>query len=318
MTPTTDPLAATSPALSIASAPCSFGVDEVVRDDAWMPTPDEMLDWMLGIGYAGTELGPPGYLGAGDAARERLDRRGLQLVGAFLPGHFSRADRAAADREWLRGQLLLLRDASPEGSAPLAVLCEAIDEPDRLRFSGRIDRHPEAQLDDARVRTMMDNLHRAGELCRELGFSAVIHPHAGTYIETDAEIERVVEGLHVALVGLCLDSGHFRYGGADPAQRVRDYRSVLRHVHLKDCRSEVLAGARRDDQGFAEALARGVFTELGQGDSGIDRVVEALRDVGYQGWVVVEQDRKLDERVTRHDLVASQRRNLAYLRALGL
>ncbi len=67
--------------LPIASAPCSFGVDEVVVDDAWMPGPDEMLDWMLGIGYAGTELGPPSYLGAGHAARERLDRRGLQLVG---------------------------------------------------------------------------------------------------------------------------------------------------------------------------------------------------------------------------------------------
>ncbi|MCY7419177.1 MAG: sugar phosphate isomerase/epimerase [Chloroflexi bacterium] len=305
-------------ALSIASAPCSFGVDEVVKDDAWMPTPDEMLDWMLGIGYEGTELGPPGYLGAGAAARERLERRGLQLVGAFLPGHFSRADRAAADRDWLRGQLTLLRAASPEGSAPLAVLCEAIDEPDRLRYSGRIDLHPEARLDESRVRTMMDNLHRAGELCREMGFGAVIHPHAGTYIETDEEIERVVERLDASLVGLCLDSGHFRYGGADPAQRVRDYRSVLHHVHLKDCRTQVLMDARRDDQGFAEALARGVFAELGEGDSGIDRVVEALREVGYAGWVVVEQDRKLDELTTRHELVASQRRNLAYLRTLGL
>ena len=307
-----------STTLSIASAPCSFGVDEVVTDDAWMPGPDEMLDWMLGIGYAGTELGPPAYLGAGAAARDRLDRRALRLVGAFLPGHFSRADRAPADRDWLREQLTLLRAATPEGSAPLAVLAEAIDEPDRLRYSGRIDLHPEAQLDEARVRVMMDNLHRAAELCREMGFQAVIHPHAGTYIETDAEIEVVVERLDLSLLGLCLDSGHFRYGGADPAQRVRDYRSALRHVHLKDCHTQVLRDCRRDDQGLAEALARGVFTELGKGDSGIDAVVGALREVGYDGWVVVEQDRKLDDSVTRHELVASQRRNLAYLRGLGL
>ena len=88
--------------IAIASAPCSFGVDEVVVDDAWMPVPDEMLDWMLGIGYVGTEMGPPGFLGAGRAARDRLDRRGLQLVGAFLPRHLSRAARAPADRDWLR------------------------------------------------------------------------------------------------------------------------------------------------------------------------------------------------------------------------
>ena len=273
-------------ALRIASAPCSFGVDEVVVDDAWMPVPDEMLDWMLGIGYAGTELGPPGYLGAGRAARDRLERRGLQLVGAFLPGHFSRAEQAPADRDWLRQQLLLLRDATPEGSMPFAVLCEAIDEPDRRRYSGRIDLHPEAQLDEARVRTLLDNLHRAGELCRELGFRAVIHPHAGTYIETDAEIERVVEGLDGSLVGLCLDSGHFRYGGADPAQRVRDYRSVLQHVHLKDCHTQVIRDVRRDDLGIEAALARGVFTELGKGDSGIDAVVDGppRRGLRRAGW----------------------------------
>ena len=157
-----------------------------------------------------------------------------------------------------------------------------------------------------------------GSYAWQLGFRAVIHPHAGTYIETDAEIERIVEGLDGSLVGLCLDSGHFRYGGADPAQRVRDYRSVLQHVHLKDCHTQVISDVRRDDAGLEEALARGVFTELGKGDSGIDAVVAALREVGYDGWVVVEQDRLLDERVTRQELVASQRRNLEYLRTLGL
>src|SRR5690348_7075008 len=136
--------------MRIASAPCSYGVDEVMVDDSWIPGPDEMLDWMLGSGYQGTELGPPGFLGAGEAARERLERRGLELVGAFLPQHFSRADRAAEDRVWLRQQVTLLKAAAPADSAPFAVLCEAIDEPDRLRWSGRIEQHPEVQLDAAR------------------------------------------------------------------------------------------------------------------------------------------------------------------------
>jgi inosose dehydratase len=301
--------------LPIASAPCSFGVDEVMVDDSWMPGPDEMLDWMLGIGYLGTELGPPGFLGSGTAARERLERRGLQLVGAFLPQHFSRDDRAPADREWLREQLTLLREATPEGSDPLAVLAEAIDEPDRLRWSGRTEQHPEAQLDGARFRSMMDNMHRAGELARSMGFRAVIHPHAGTYLETDAEIERMVEGLDASLVGLCLDTGHFRYGGADPARRVRDYRSVLQHVHIKDCHTQVLDDVRAEGGDLYTALVRGVFTELGNGDSGIDEVVRALEEVGYEGWLVIEQDQFLRESVTRNALVSAQRRNLEYLEA---
>jgi len=306
--------------MPIASAPCSFGVDEVIVDDIWMPGPDEMLDWMLGIGYLGTELGPPDYLGAGSGAvaRERLERRGLQLVGAFLPQHFSRADRADADRDWLRGQLLNLREATPTGSDPFAVLCEAIDEPDRLRWSGRTEQHPDAQLDDARFATMMDNMHRAGELARSMGFRAVIHPHAGTYLETDAEIERMVGALDPSLVGLCLDTGHFRYGGADPAKRVRDYRSVLQHVHIKDCHTQVLDDVKAEGKDLYEALVRGVFTELGNGDSGIEAVIDALREVDYQGWLVVEQDQFLKETVTREVLVSAQRRNLEFLRGLGL
>jgi inosose dehydratase len=308
---------APAPTMRIASAPCSFGVDEVVRDDAWMPGADEMLDWMLGIGYEGTELGPPGYLGRGAEARERLCRRGLALVGAFLPQHFSRADRAEADREWLREQVTLLREAAPEGSTPFAVLCEAIDEPDRLRWSGRIPQHRETWLDDARWRTLMDNLHRAGELVRSLGLRAVIHPHAGTYLETDAEIERMMGGLDPSLVGLCLDTGHFRYGGAIPAQRVRDYRDALHHVHLKDCRARVLE-EMPDGTGFAGAVKLGVFCPLGTGDSDIPAVVAELGSIAYRGWAVVEQDTALTLRDTRQQLVASQRDNLRYLAGLGL
>lgn len=307
-----------TPVMPIASAPCSFGVDEIMADDAWMPEADEMLDWMLGIGYAGTELGPPAYLGIGVIARERLERRGLQLVGAFLPQHFSRADRAGKDRDWLRQQLTNLRDASPAGSSPFAVLCEAIDEPDRLRWSGRTERHPEARLDGARFATMMDNMHRAGELAQTLGLRAVIHPHAGTFLETDAEIERMVGALDPSLVGLCLDTGHFRYGGADPARRIRDYRSVLQHVHIKDCHTKVLDEVKAEGGDLYAALVRGVFTELGNGDSGIDAVIAALREVGYEGWLVIEQDQFLKATVTRPHLVAAQRRNLEYLRGLGV
>jgi inosose dehydratase len=306
--------------MPIASAPCSFGVDEVIVDDIWMPGPDEMLDWMLGIGYLGTELGPPHFLGGGSGAlvRARLERRGLQLVGAFLPQHFSREDRATADRDWLREQLRSLREATPAGSDPFAVLSEAIDEPDRLRWSGRTEQHPETQLDDARFATMMDNMHRAGELARSMGFRAVIHPHAGTYLETDAEIERMVGALDPSLVGLCLDTGHFRYGGADPAQRVRDYHAVLQHVHIKDCHTQVLEDVKAEGKDLYEALVRGVFTELGNGDSGIEAVIGALREVDYQGWLVVEQDQFLKDTVTREVLVGAQRRNLELLRSLGL
>jgi inosose dehydratase len=304
--------------LPVASAPVSFGVDEIIVDDAWMPGPDDMLDWMVEIGYRGTELGPPGFLGTADEVQRRLSSRGLQLVGAFLPQHFSRNEAVDADRAWLRDSLRLIRDGAPEGSRTFAILCDQFDEPERLAFSGRIAEHPEAWLPADRFETLMDNLHRAAEVCRNAGFEVVLHPHAGTYIETADEIARVMDRLDPSLLGLCLDTGHFRFGGADPTQAVHDYHELIRHVHIKDCRTGIMDDVKAEGRGLEEALSRGVFCQLGLGDSGIDSVIAALREHDYSGWLVVEQDQFLRASDTPASVVAVQRANREYLRQLGI
>lgn len=304
--------------IRVASAPVSFGVDEVVSDDAWMPEAQDVLRWMAELGYAGTEMGPPGYLGSGPRLREQLRSLELEMVGAFLPLHFSRDERIEADISTLESSLDDLAGSAAAGSAPLAVLCEAIDEPTRLAHTGRIASHPEARLGSERWDALIRNLHRAGQVCRDRGIEPVIHPHGATYLETAAEIERLMEGLDTSIVGLCMDSGHFKYGGADPVRAVRDYASAIRHVHLKDTdvgiRDEVV-GQSGD---FADAVRAGVFPTLGSADSGIAAVVEALFEIEYRGWVVVEQDQYLDRDDTPETLVEGQRRNREFLRRLGL
>jgi inosose dehydratase len=304
--------------IRVASAPVSFGVDEIVVDDAWMPRPDDMLDWMVDIGVEGTELGPPGFMGTGDEVRERLTSRNLELVGAFLPQHFSRNEKADEDRAWLLDSLRLVRDGTPDGSRPLAILSDHFDEPERLAFSGRIAEHPEAWLSPARFDALIANLHRAAELCRNEGFEVVLHPHAGTYVETAAEIAAVMERIDPSLLGLCLDTGHFRFGGADPAQSVDDYHELIRHVHIKDCRTQVMDEVKAEGKDLEEALSRGVFCQLGLGDSGIDAVMEALRRHDYRGWLVIEQDQFLRASDTPESVVAVQRANREYLRRFGV
>jgi inosose dehydratase len=308
----------TTAPMRVASAPVSFGVDEILVADAWMPAPQEMLDWMVDIGVEGTELGPPGFLGTAAEVRERLTTRRLELVGAFLPQHFSRDEKADDDRAWLRRTLAMIREATPDGSRPFAVLSDHFDEPERLAFSGRIPEHPEAWLSPARFETLIANLHRAAEICRSEGFDAVLHPHAGTYVETADEIARVMDRLDPSLVGLCLDTGHFRFGGADPVRAVDDYFELIRHVHVKDCLTQVMDDVKAEGTGLEEALSRGVFCQLGLGDSGIDRVIEALRRRGYTGWLVIEQDQFLRASDTPASVVAVQRANRDYLRQFGI
>ena len=306
------------PEWRVASAPVSFGVDEVLSDDAWMPEPVPMLDWMVDIGYAGTELGPPGYLGDGAEVHDRLTSRGLDLVGSFIPQHFSRAEKVEEDHAILRDQLRLIVAGTPDGSRPLAILSDHFDEADRIHYAGRIAQHPEAWLSPARFDTLIDNLHRVAEICRGAGLEPVLHPHAGTYVETADEIARVMDRIDPSLLGLCLDTGHFRFGGADPAKSVADYGDLVRHVHIKDCRTSVIDEVDRDDGDLPEALKRGVFCPLGEGDADIPAVIAALRASGYVGWLVVEQDQALGPNDTPESVVAGQRFNLEYLRRLGV
>jgi len=304
--------------LRVASAPVSFGVDEVLMGDAWMPEPVPMLDWMVDIGYVGTELGPPGFLGDAVEVRDRLAARKLALVGSFIPQHFSRAEKVEEDRTILIDQLRLIIAGAPAGSRPLAILSDHFDEPDRIHYAGRIARHPETWLSPARFSTLIDNLHRVAEICRAEGLEPVLHPHAATYVETADEIDRVMDRIDPSLVGLCLDTGHFRFGGADPAKSVADYGDLVRHVHIKDCRTSVIDDVDRADEGLPEALKRGVFCPLGEGDADIPAVIAALRARDYAGWLVVEQDQGLGPADTPASVISGQRRNLEYLRGLGV
>ena len=303
--------------MRLASAPVSFGVDEV-QTDAWRPGPDDVLDAIRDLGFEGSELGPPGYLGDPATTRQRLAGRGLELVGSYLPLRFSRREHIQDDLDWLDGMLEVIKASAPDGSRPFAILADSFCEPDRLALAGRIEDHPEAWLPEERFELLVSNVHRAAERCQRAGLDAVLHSHGGTYVETEREIRDVAGRLDPTLVGLCLDTGHARFGGANPAVLARDFGPLIRHVHIKDCKTKVLTEVAADGGGLKEALGRGAFCELGTGDSGVADVLRELVIGGYDGWIVVEQDRALTPGTTTDDLRASQARNLAFLAELDL
>jgi len=307
-----------TPPIRLANAPVSWGVFEVTADDPLLPAPDDVLDGIATTGYEGTELGPPGYLGDADALRGRLESRGLALVGAFLPLRLSGSrDEVEADIAAMRRVLQLLDEAAPFGVRPKAVLADAGDAA-RVTVAGRVLQHRETWLRDDGVKRLVENLNVAARACRDAGFDAVVHPHAGTYIETEAEIIAVLNRIDRAVLGLCLDTGHARFGGADPAILGYEERDIVRHVHLKDCSLAVLRGVAEDAADMRAAWARDVFVDLGTGDADIPAVIRMLRDTGYAGWAVVEQDRILRAGDSPATLTATHRRNREYLRSLGL
>ncbi len=121
------------------------------------------------------------------------------------------------------------------------------------------------------------------------GMRLVYHHHMGTVVETEAEIDRLMETTDPA-VGLLLDTGHLTYAGGNVLAVARRHARRVAHVHCKDVRPAVLADARRRDQSFLDAVVAGVFTVPGDGCIDYRALLEILRETRYAGWLVVEAE----------------------------
>jgi len=148
---------------------------------------------------------------------------------------------------------------------PVVVLSDAFCEPDRMRYAGAIEAHPETWLDETRWQLLIDNVHRAAELCRDREFTASFHPHVGTYVETPREVYALLGAMDAELLGLCFDTGHSAFGGGDPLTLLRDTHELVNHVHFKDVDMPLLARLHAEGKGLEAAWAAGVFCELGTG-----------------------------------------------------
>ncbi len=292
--------------IKVGNAPVSWGVMEVEGWGEQVPY-RRVLDEIVEAGYAGTELGPYGYLPMEpNKLKSELSARGLQLVASFVPIPLAYPERhEASSQEAMKVAQLLA-----QSGARLIVLADEMSEV-RMAVSGRVDEARDG-MSDSQWDGAAQILRRISEDCRELGLSAVFHHHAGSFVETPEEIARLCELTDPGLLGLCLDTGHYFFGGGDPVDAVRLYGARIRHLHLKDVQLSVLEAARSDEVGFLEAVRRGVFCELGGGAVDLKKVIGDMAACGYSGWAIVEQD--VDTRNANVKPFESALRSRQYLR----
>jgi inosose dehydratase len=295
----------------VANAPLSYGAFELTVGTRFpVPDPERVLAAIAAAGYSGTDLGPPGYFGEGEALRARLEANALELAGGFVPIAFSERRRWEADFMGLHRTLDLFEAGGSEHARP--VLCDA-GGPERIANPGRGGEDAELRLSDARWATLVDGVERAADEARARGFEPVFHHHTATYVEGVPEIERFLADTDVPLL---LDSGHLLVAGGDPVAALEDWAPRIGAVHVKDVRLDVLAGVRADRAGMLEAWQRGLFCALGAGDVDLAGFCAGLERAGYDGWLVVEQDRVLADGNGAFDTAAAEQvANRDWLRA---
>jgi inosose dehydratase len=256
----------------LAGAPISWGVCEVPGWGHQLP-PERVLREMAELGLRATELGPLGWLPLdGARLREELDRYGLRLVGGFVPLVLHEADLAPS-------RALLERVATELAAAGAEVMNAAIVVDEQWS--------PRVEIGDAAWQRLGANFAELAKVAAGHGLELLIHPHAGTLVETAADVDKA---LAVTDAGWVLDTGHLVIGGVDPTDFVRRHADRIAHVHLKDVRAPLAAKVRDGELSLVQATQEGLFQPLGEGDADIDAVLELLDEAGYARWLVLEQD----------------------------
>jgi inosose dehydratase len=293
--------------LRIANAPTSWGVED--PEEGANPPWRQVLDEVARAGYAGTELGPLGYLPERDyVLRRELELRRLELVAGYLfePLH-TREGRGRALAVAKRTCRLL----AAAGARHLVVIQGFTRERDRA--AGRPGAALPLRADEWRA--LVDGVHDVARVAEEHGLIPCFHPHAGTDVEFEDEVERLVEDTDPALVKLCVDTGHCAYAGIDPVALYRRHAARVVYFHLKDVDRGRLRGALARALSFEQAVAARVFCPLGEGMVDFAGLREALQEQDFDGWATVEQDRLPTDSGTPAEHAAA---SLAHLREVGL
>jgi inosose dehydratase len=280
----------------IAGAPISWGVCEVPGWGHQLGA-DRVLAEMRDVGLSATELGPDGFLPSEPGELTALlASNGLSCVGIFVPVLLHDADHdPLAD---IVGPL----DSLIACGADVLVLAAATG-------ADGYDSRP--TLNDSQWATLLANLDRLADVAAERGVLAVLHPHIGTMVETRSDVDRVLQD---ASIKLCLDTGHLLIGGTDPLALTLQVPGRIAHAHLKDVDAALAARVQAGELTYTEAVRKGMYTPLGEGDVDIAGIVTALRTNGFDGWFVMEQDTILDGEPTGDGPVRDVRRSVAYMR----
>jgi len=148
-----------------------------------------------------------------------------------------------------------------------------------------LQRFPGAVLNTVQIPTGRHNLaerqknlvrivNRVSARAAEKGVPCSFHPNSPhtSIIRTAEDYSMVLEALDATVTGWTPDVGHIINGGMNPLEKMKEYQSLINHVHFKDW------------DGNPE------FALMGKGKVDLLGVTQWLKDIHYSGWIICEDE----------------------------
>ncbi len=268
------------PSIRLAIAPIGWTNDDLPELGGQIPF-EQCVSEMALAGYAGSEVGNK-YPKDPAVLNRALGMRGLTICNAWFSSFLTTKPLAEVERAFIAHRdFLHAVGARVIGAAEQGNSIQGADLP---VFAAK----PVFGAEE--WKRLGEGLDRLGALARERGMRLTYHHHMGTGVQTAEEIDHLMEITTPGLCDLLYDTGHLVFSGEDHLAVLRKHISRIAHVHLKDVRPAVVARAKSENWSFLASVKAGAFTVPGDGCIDFVPVFSALKEAGYEGWLVVEAE----------------------------
>jgi inosose dehydratase len=196
-----------------------------------------------------------GDLSDPDRLEAKLKEQGIELAAIALALDWNGTEET--EKEWAEAdQTIRLLQRFPG-----AILC-TVQKP-----SGRHN------LTERR-RNLVNIVNTVSRRAMEIGVPCSFHPNSphSSITRTEEDYQVILESLDAAATGWTPDVGHIINGGMDPLEKMKEYASLINHVHYKDWDGEP------------------EFALMGKGKVDLLGITQWLKDINYKGWIICEDE----------------------------
>ena len=265
--------------VKLGVAPIAWSNDDMPELGENIPL-EQCLSEANQAGYSGIEFGGK-FPKTSKKLLPKLKKFNLQLCSGWYGAHLLK-NSVKEEMNEIRQLLDLFKDCK----APCIVFAEVTDSIQSDQ-SKALSKRP--LLDSEHWKIFCEKITEIGKRLEDEGMPLAYHHHMGTVIQSQEDIERLIDNTGDA-VKLVIDTGHMLFAGGDSVKIAKDYGERLIHVHFKDMRENILKKSLKEDLSFRYAFLEGAFTVPGDGCIDYKPFLQMLKNINYFGWLVVEAE----------------------------